>query len=292
MRDWFRLTAATAVLLALPMTVGAAAPPSVAQAPQSAEDARLTAFLDAEFAQELKLRPQLATRLGIKDGEDRLDDISDAGLLKRLEWRRASVARMKNQFDRGKLSPQGQANYDIWAIELDRAELSYQFSPLPAAVLLVPLLGPFRAAELPDQHAYRPGCGRHAGLQRPIARNPARFSKRRSRKAGNPMRPACALRNFEIDRVIAGSNAIITGAPFAAGSQLSVMGRRQGQGRQASDPPARSPPSEADALLADARNSACFRSTPPTERVIAWAQSELSRAPAGRVGAISLPGRR
>ena len=68
--------------------------PSIA----SAQDVRLTAFLDREFAQELKLRPQLATRLGIKDGEDKLDDISDAAVFARLEWRRASVARMKEQF--------------------------------------------------------------------------------------------------------------------------------------------------------------------------------------------------
>ena len=75
----------------------------------------------------MKLRPQLATRLGIKDGEDRLDDISDAGQLQRLEARRASVARMKAQFDRSKLSPAGQTNYDIWETELQRMELQYKY---------------------------------------------------------------------------------------------------------------------------------------------------------------------
>lgn len=103
-----------------------AAAPATSAAP-TAEDARLTAFLDGEFAQELQLRPQLATRLGSTEGADRLDDISDAGQLKRLEWRRASVARMKAQFDRAKLSAEAQVNYDIWALELDRAELSYKY---------------------------------------------------------------------------------------------------------------------------------------------------------------------
>ena len=101
--------------------------PAVASAPALSEDARFTDFLDGEFAQEIQLRPQLATRLGLKDGQDRLDDISDAGLLKRLAWRRDSVAKMKAQFDRSKLSATAQANFDIWSQELDRAELTYKY---------------------------------------------------------------------------------------------------------------------------------------------------------------------
>ena len=62
----------TALVSALALTVPVL--PLSAQAvgavAASTEDARLTAFLDTEFAQELKKRPQLATRLGIKDGQD------------------------------------------------------------------------------------------------------------------------------------------------------------------------------------------------------------------------------
>ena len=100
MRHLYWLAAAT-------MLVGFSPAASVAQpaaaAVPAAEDARLTAFLDAEFAEDLKLRPQLATRLGMKEGQDRLDDISDAGQLRRLQARRDSVARMKEQFDSAKL---------------------------------------------------------------------------------------------------------------------------------------------------------------------------------------------
>ncbi len=120
---WFLAATAAAAL----SQTGAYSAQAPAVTAASTEDARLTTFLDAEFAQDLKLRPQLATRLGMKEGEDRLDDISDAGQLQRLEARRASVARMKAQFDRSKLSPAGQTNYDIWATELERAELQYKF---------------------------------------------------------------------------------------------------------------------------------------------------------------------
>src|SRR6476646_2148594 len=102
MRHLYWLSVA-AVVAAAPQSVSVAQPAPAAAAANS-EDVRLTAFLDAEFVRDLTLRPQLATRLGIKEGEDRLDDISDAAELQRLEARRASVARMKAQFDRNKLS--------------------------------------------------------------------------------------------------------------------------------------------------------------------------------------------
>ncbi|WP_353218179.1 DUF885 family protein, partial [Sandarakinorhabdus sp.] len=101
--------------------------PAVAQAPvaavANAEDARLTAFLDGEFAEWVKLQPQLATRLGIKAGGDQWNDISAAAAAAQVKWRQASAARMKASIDRSKLSGEGQVNYDIWALEAERAAM-------------------------------------------------------------------------------------------------------------------------------------------------------------------------
>ena len=58
---WFLVAAA---VLAFPQNAAVTAQHAPATAPANAEDARLRAFLDAEFAQDLKLRPQLASRLG------------------------------------------------------------------------------------------------------------------------------------------------------------------------------------------------------------------------------------
>ena len=99
------LTATAIVLVAnfgLPQPAAAQAPTAV---PATAEDARLTAFLDAEFAQLLKLQPQTATRLGLKEGGDRWNDISDQALEAFVAWRQASAARMKALFERARLSP-------------------------------------------------------------------------------------------------------------------------------------------------------------------------------------------
>ena len=256
--------------------------PSIA----SADDVRLTAFLDHEFAQELKLRPQLATRLGIKEGEDKLDDISDAAVFARLEWRRASVARMKAQFDRSKLSSPAQANYDIWALELDRAELSYRFrkyqppfysflyslhSELPNF-----LINTHTVQDVSDMHAY------NARINAMSAVLDTAISRSRQSDTEGVHAP-----KFEIERVIAGSKSIITGAPFDDGPDSPLWADAKAKaGKLVSS--GKSTPAESEALLLATR-AALLSIRPAYDRVIAWAQGELPTAPSGRVGAVSLP---
>ncbi len=279
------LLAATAAIV-IPHTAVIAAEPA-AVAPAAAQDTRLTVFLDAEFANDLKLRPQLATRLGLKEGEDRLDDISDAAQLQRLEERRASVARMKAAFDRGKLSPRGQTNFDIWTTELQRMELQYKYrryqppfySFLYSVHSQLPdfLINTHTASDAADMRAY------NARLRAiPAVLDTAIAQTKLSDTAG------IHAPRFEIERVIEGANVIITGAPFNAGKDSPLwadakakVGKLQAAGKLT--------PTEADALLDDTRAS-LVAMKPGYERVIAWARSELPTAPSGRVGAISLPG--
>lgn len=90
-------------------------------------DAALTAFLDAQFEQELQMSPERLTRLGRKDKYGQLDDRSDAAAEREIAWRRKSVAEMKARFDREKLSEDARTSYDIWALELDRAEAAHKW---------------------------------------------------------------------------------------------------------------------------------------------------------------------
>ena len=122
-----KLTFSLAMALAaatLPAAATFAQTPATATTTAQSEDARLTAFLDAEFAAYVKTQPQLATRLGIKEGGDRWNDTSDEGARAEVEWRKASAARMRAAFDRAKLSPEAQVHFDIWALEAERAEVS------------------------------------------------------------------------------------------------------------------------------------------------------------------------
>jgi uncharacterized protein (DUF885 family) len=278
------LAAAAALALVAPLFTVAGA--QAQQAGPATEDARLYAFLDREFADQLQQRPQLATQLGLKEGQDRLDDISDAALLRQLEWRRASVARMKTQFDRAKLSLDAQANYDIWALELERAELSYKYrdwnppfySFLYSAHSQLPnfLINTHTVQDAVDMRAY---AARLRAI--PAVLDEAIAQSRVSDKAG------VHAPKFEIERVIAGSRAIIAGAPFGDGPASPLWADAQAKigklqsGGKVTD-------AEAQALLDDTR-AALLSIKPAYERVIAWAESDLPTAPSGRVGAISLP---
>ena len=288
MRHLLHLGAASAFALTSASIAQPSAPvKAAAQSSRAIEDARLTAFLDDEFAQELKLRPQLATRLGMKEGEDRLDDISDAAALKLLEWRRGSVARMKSRFDRSKLSPEAQVNYDIWALELDRAETSYRFrryqppfySFLYSAHSSLPnfLVNTHNVQDASDMRAY------NARLRAiPAVLDTAIAQSRQSDAIG------VHAPKFEIDRVISGSKVIIGGAPFDAGPDSPLWADAKSKVAKLQSA-SKVTQAEADALLADARSS-LLSIRPAYERVIAWAEGELPTAPSGRVGAISLPG--
>ena len=253
----------------------------------ASDDARLTAYLDAEFARDLKLRPQLATRLGMKEGKDRLDDISDAAQLQRLAARRDSVARMKAEFDRSKLSLKGQTNFDIWETELQRMELQYKYrryqppfySFLYSVHAQLPdfLINTHTVSDAADMRAYN---ARLRGI--PAVLDTAIAQTLVADKAG------VRAPRFQVERVVQGAKAIVTGAPFDAGTDSPLwadakakLGKSQAAGKVT--------PAEADTLLADTRD-ALMAMKPGYGRVIAWAKSELAKAPSGRVGAVSLPG--
>ena len=116
-----RLTASLLVLALLAPALPAMAQTPAVAATAATQDAKLTAFLDAEFADYLKTQPELATQLGLKAGGDQWNDISDAAAQADVAWRKASVARMQAQFARASLSPAAQVNYDIWVLEAERA---------------------------------------------------------------------------------------------------------------------------------------------------------------------------
>ncbi|WGM39122.1 DUF885 domain-containing protein [Caulobacter sp. NIBR1757] len=85
-------------------------------------DADLTAFLDRAFEEELAMDPEQLSQLGRKQQYDRLTDRSEAAQKKRLDWRRANVKAMKRRFDPAKLGEDARTSYDMWLLELDRAE--------------------------------------------------------------------------------------------------------------------------------------------------------------------------
>jgi uncharacterized protein (DUF885 family) len=280
----FSVAAVLAGLIVPSVAANGATP---APATAVSEDARLTAFLDAEFAEWVRQQPQLATRLGIKAGGDRWNDISDKAAAEQLEWRKASVARMKAQFDRARLSPEAQVNYDIWALEADRAALAQTdrryrppfYSFLYSAHSQLPdfLVNTHTVADRVDLTNY---IARLRGL--PDVLDTAIARSRASDAAG------IHAPKFQIERIIAGSQTVISGAPFGPGPDSPLWSDVNAK-TEALVTGGKLARADADALLADAR-TALLGIKPGYERVIVWARSDLPTAPSGRVGAGALPG--
>jgi len=278
----------------LAMALAAAALPATAfaqtaAAPASAmsEDMRLTTFLDAEFAAYVKTQPQLATRLGIKEGGDRWNDNSDEAARAEAAWRKASVARMQAMFDRAKLSPQAQVNYDIWALEADRAEQALAnriyrppfYSRLYSAHSQLPdfLINTHTVADVTDLRNYIARLkAMPAQLERALERTQA------SQRAGiNPPR-------FQFETIIEGSRKLTSGAPYGDGPDAALWADVKAK-TAALVSAGTLPQAEADALLEEAK-AAILGLQPAYARIIAWAEASLPTAPSGKVGALTLPG--
>lgn len=267
-------------------TAAPAAAPTAATA-QASEDARLTQFLDTEFAAYVKTQPQLATRLGIKDGGDKWNDISDKAAAADVAWRQASVARMKAQFDRAKLSPEGQVNYDIWALEADRAALSNKnrvyrppfYSRLYSLHSQMPdfLINTHTVNDVADLNNYIARLrGMPAVLDLGIARSKA------SDKAG------IHAPKFQIETIISSSQQLTSGAPFGPGPDAALWADVKAKTAKLVAA-GKLNQTDADVLLAQAKD-AILALKPAYGRVIAWAQGNLATAPSGKVGAVTLPG--
>ncbi len=287
MKKYLMTSVAAAIASAILSTAAVHAQTPAAPVIAASEDARLTAFLDAEFSEFLKTQPQVATRLGMKEGGDRWNDISEAAAADMVKWRQASVARMKATFNRADLSPEARVNYDIWELEAERAVIGQEnrmyrppfYSRLYSAhsQLADFLVNTHGVADVTDLKNY---ISRLRGI--PAVLDVAIERTKASERAG------IRAPKFQVETVIAGSQRLISGAPFGEGPDSALWADVQAK-TEALVASGKLPRAEADAMLAEAR-IAILELQPAYGRVIAWANASLPRAPSGSVGAISLPG--
>ncbi|MEW6321967.1 MAG: DUF885 domain-containing protein [Acidobacteriota bacterium] len=210
MTRWIGIAAAALCLLPWAPTTAVVAPLAAVGQPADDETARINAWFDARFEEQLAFSPIQQTFLGRKSRE--IDDMSLAAQDRQLAWRRESVAEMKRRFDYAKLSPEAQTSYDIWAYQLAQAEAAlpfrsnaYVFDQMNAIHGFFPqLLVAFHVVEdAADMDAY---INRIAESGRAI-RQLIEFSKLNATKGVRPPR-------FAYDFVIDESRRIISGAPF------------------------------------------------------------------------------
>jgi uncharacterized protein (DUF885 family) len=197
---------------------------------------------------------------------------------------------MKATIDRAKLSGEGQVNYDIWALEAERAAMQNAnrvytppfYSRLYSAHSQLPdfLINTHTVADATDLKNYIARVrGMPAVLDMAIARTKA------SEAAG------VRAPKFQIESIIAGATQLTSGAPFGAngtGTPDAALWADVKAKTEKLVAAGTLPRAEADALLAEAR-AAIADLKPAYGRVIDWAKGALATAPSGKVGAITLP---
>jgi uncharacterized protein (DUF885 family) len=214
------LLAAAAVTLPAAAQQQPAAGAAVAVA-DSAEDARLTTFLDAAFDASLALSPEAMTSLGLKTGYDRLDDYTDTGAAQALALREERLAQLRRDFDPARLSPAGRVSYRLFeqAVEQDRRQFAWRNHSFPvstngspAGEIPVFLINQHRVDTVDDARAY---IARIVEAERVMGEVAAQI---RSQAEAGIVPPKMVFAPARAD-----AQLVITGAPFDDGADSTVL---------------------------------------------------------------------
>jgi uncharacterized protein (DUF885 family) len=245
-----------ALLFASACTRPESPPPAVQMVPPApqaavdpaAEDARLTAFLDAAYDAQIALSPQQQTGLGLKTNYDRLDDYTDADRQRLLDLRRRQLADLRAQFQPARLSPAGQLSYTLFEQQVARAEESHRWrwhsfpatnNGSPLGQIPVFLINQHRVDTVADAEAY---VARLRDTERALGEIAANL---RSQAEQGIVPPA-----FNFAPVRADGQRVLDGAPFKDGKDTPVFADFKAKVAKLDAPQA-----EKDRLIAAAREA-------------------------------------
>jgi uncharacterized protein (DUF885 family) len=245
----------------------------------------LVAYLDAEYEEELQQSPQEMTSQGRKERYGELDDRSEEAMDRELAWRRESVAQMKEKFDPEALSEDARLSYEIWELELARAEKGsefrrhrYIFGRNGAHTGLVNfIINQHRVDEKSDMEAY---------ISRVAAVAPTLdvLIARAKLAAADGIR----MPGFAYDQTTSEIGRVLTGAPFSAtgDSALFADGKAKIAALQTAT---KITPEEATALTEQLRAAMVDTMKPAYDRLAAWVAEDKVNASPTPQGAGALP---
>ena len=258
----------------------------VGAGPAGQETARLNDWLDARYEEELAFSPIEKTRLGRKDDYAKVDDFSEAGDQAELEWRRGTVRDLGREFDRERLTPEGQTSYDLWRYGLERAEAAwtfrrrfYTFTQMqgPHTSLPQALINFHRVDDEADMAAY---VTRISEIGRAIDQSRERAQVAASEGVHAP--------RFAYDAVAQQARALLTGAPFggAGESPLYTDAKTKIAALAAAG---KIDTRRAEELRAAAASALTQRFGPAYEALIAWVQQDRAHSDTIATGVGRLP---
>jgi uncharacterized protein (DUF885 family) len=269
----------------LATTAGAALATAAPAFAQTDTDRALTAFLDAEYETEVLMDPEDLTSQGRKERYGELTDRSEAAADAVLAWRRDSVARMKARFDPSKLGEDARTSFDMWSLELERAQLRetwrrhrYVFARGSAPTGLPNFLINFhRVDDRSDAEAYIARIGKiDEALDQLLARAKA--------AADDGIR----MPRFDYKQGLADLARVTRGAPFSAGedSPLFADVKRKVEALRAGG---KISDAQAAALVKAASDTMTAQMKPAYDRVAAWLTADMANTKPEAGGAGALP---
>ncbi len=263
------------------MTAEAPAPASSVSASQAAEDARLNAFLDAAFDEQVSTNPQFLTQLGSKLLYDRLNNFTDAYAQQQMALEERQLAQMRAQFQPERLSPAGRLSYRLFekSVVDDREAFPWRRHAFPASTNGSPmgsvpvfLINNHRIDNVSDAEAYIARLRDVERVMREISSN-----MREQAEAGI-LPPRFNFRPVRED-----GRRILQGAPFAAGDDSAVFADFKAKVGRLDIPQ-----TEKDRLIASARDALTGPFRRGYDHMLATVDSLEPRATANN-GAWSLP---
>ncbi len=260
--------------------------PVVGPSGQAADEtARINAWFEAKFKEQLALSPIQQTFMGQK--ANGIDDMSIAAQDKQLAWQRAAAAEMRKSFDYAKLTPEAQMSYDIWLYQLEQAEAAakfrtnaYIFDQMTAIHSFFPqlLVAFHRVDDVSDMEGYINRIGETGRALRQLIE----ISKQNATTGVRPPR-------FAYDFVIDESTKIISGQPFSETGPDSAVWADAKAKIAALQKKGAIDDARAKALLAQVRTALTGAFKGGYETLIAWQREDKGMAPEKAAGVHALP---
>ncbi len=201
--------------------IGNAGAASQYNASDQSEDARLNAFLDAAFDEQVALSPEAQTSLGLKTDYDRLDDYTPAADARSLALQEARLADMRRDFDPADLGPTARLSYRLFEEQVATEKAQDQFRDYgfpvstngsPAGSIPVFLINQHRVDNVADAEAY---IARISDTKRVMTEVAATM---RDQAGKNIVPPEMVFTPARED-----ARLVITGAPFDDGPDSSML---------------------------------------------------------------------
>jgi uncharacterized protein (DUF885 family) len=263
------------------------APAQTEEVTSQSETARLNAWFEVKYEEELMMSPISLTFQGRKERYGEIDDMSEAAQDKQLEWKRQTVAQMESSFDYQALTDDAKLSYDLWEYQYDQALATtnfrrnhYVFTQMQGVHTFLPtlMMSFHKVDSLSDMVAFNSRLNE-------LGRALDQLVERAKLGVEAGVRPP----RFSYEIVIKQAGDVISGKPFDDSQTDSSLWANAQEKVAALLKAETIDQVKADELLAQANAALVTNLQPAYQNLIAFMQSDIANSSADAKGASTLP---